>query len=321
MGFHCRSSINTLFLGISEDEALFARRGFAPAAPQKQQHLENIGRTFIAGYRLALCGAALDELRGNLDQVEPEYRGFAFEGAGMALALTDALWRQDRFAAFLHGPGAAHCYMLHVGYGWAAGRLPWMRWDLARTLRGLDPLLGSLMIDGYGFHEGYFHWRSAIAEANIPGRVRGYFARQFDQGLGRALWFFNGADPGRTVECLHSFPHHRHDDLWSGIGLAAAYAGAATEGELEWLRDAAGDSAGRLAQGAAFAATARHRAGNVVAHTAVATGVFCGRSVTEAAAITDAALEAVCAMPEPYERWRAEIRRRMRSATAQRQSA
>ena len=57
--------------------------------------------------------------------------------------------------SFLAGPGAAHTYMVHVGAGWALAQL---RRRVDRALARLDPLLGWLAVDGYGFHQGYFRW-------------------------------------------------------------------------------------------------------------------------------------------------------------------
>ena len=45
--------------------------------------------------------------------------------------------------------------MMHVGLGWALARL---RRSVTPYLAQLDPLLGWLAVDGYGFHEGYFDW-------------------------------------------------------------------------------------------------------------------------------------------------------------------
>ena len=231
----------------------------------------------------------------------------------MALALSDTLLGQHRFTTMLAGGGARHRYMMHVGFGWAVARLPWKRLNLAAVLRQHDPLLGSLIIDGYGFHEGYFHWRSTIGRAEVPRHLDARFARVFDQGLGRSLWFFTGADPARTAHWVGRFPQCRHSDLWSGVGLAATYAGTAAEGELACLRAAAGAHAAHLGQGAAFAATARNVAGNVVPYTDMAVRVLCDQSQSEVAVLTHAALASsgVQSAEDQYEAWRTEIRRRL----------
>jgi enediyne biosynthesis protein E3 len=304
--------LNRVLFGISPEEATFARRGFEQATPEKRTHLEQIGRTFISGYLTALDTRDVESLADRLNQTPAQFRGFVFEGAAMGLALTDHVWPLSRrFRQFLNGPAASHCYMLHVGYGWAVARLPWLRRNIERARRNQDPYLGWLILDGYGFHEGYFHWRSAVMEMRRPRTLSGYAARAFDQGLGRSLWFFNGADVGRVNACIGRFAVERRADLWSGIGLAATYAGGVREEELRPLFEIADEYRGHLAQGAAFAAKARQFAGIATPHTDAACRILCGMPSSEAASITDTAFAAVhpgSRSEEPYETWRSQIR-------------
>src|SRR4051794_38727849 len=202
--------------------------------------------------------------------------------------------------------------MIHVGAGWLLGRLG-LR--IGRFLTQLDPLLCWLAVDGYGFHEGYFHWRQAVEKQVIPRRLFGYARRAFDQGLGRSLWFVDGADVARIPATIAAFPPARHADLWSGVGLACAYAGGVERASLVALRVAAGPHRSQLAQGAAFAAKARRRSGSPAPHTEAACGVLCAMSADRAAGITDAALEALPvdgAVPS-YEVWRGRIRDQFRT--------
>jgi hypothetical protein len=200
--------------------------------------------------------------------------------------------------------------MIHVGAGWAAARL---RRSLPRYLERFDPVLRWLIADGFGFHEGYFHWQRFLIRRE-PTRLPGYFARAFDQGLGRSLWFVDGADALAVASHIVAFEPHRRADLWSGVGLAAAYAGGAAPGALERLRDLAVGFNAHVAQGAAFAAKARVRAGIPGPHTDAACRVLCGTSMSEAASWTDDAnrdLPATTTGPRPgYEVWRERIRER-----------
>lgn len=296
-------------LAISAQEATFARRGFRVTGART--HLEEIGRTFLRGYHTALGSADPSDLAASLGEVERPLRGFAYEGAAMALALRDALtpWRRGRLAEFLAGPGAAHVYMVHVGVGWAMARLPWR--SPTRPGPPLDPLLAWLAIDGYGFHQGYFHPTRFVGDRRRQRRATGYAARVFDQGLGRSVWFVEGADVTRVADTVAAFTPARQPDLWSGVGLAATYAGGTDAVQLAALRLAAGPHAPHLAQGAAFAAKARQRAGTMTAHTDAAVPVLTGVSAAAAAAVTDRALidlHGDCNMPA-YEAWRRRIRR------------
>ncbi|HYG81175.1 MAG TPA: DUF1702 family protein, partial [Pyrinomonadaceae bacterium] len=176
-------------LGISLEETTFARRGFRAGAPSARHRLEKIGRVFLQGYHAALNENESAALARRLNTIEPEFRGFAFEGAAMGLALLDHLtpWKKNRLQAFLAGPGTAHTYMVHVGAGWVLARIPWLRRNVDEPLANLDPLLRWLAIDGYGFHEGYFRWHKYIKGESHPRRLKGYARRAFDQGLGRSL--------------------------------------------------------------------------------------------------------------------------------------
>ena len=93
-----------------------------------------------------------------------------------------------------------------------------------------------------------------------------YFLRAVDQGIGRALWFIHGAQALDVAAAVASFAEHRRPDLWSGVGLAATFAGGCDTAGLATLRRAAGGYHGELAQGSVFAAKARDYAGFVPPH-------------------------------------------------------
>jgi hypothetical protein len=299
-------------LGIDPAETSFERRGFREGGPAVRARLEQVGAAFTAGYHAALEDARPGVFTPRLDDVTLEFRGFAYEGAAMALALLDWLtpWNRGRVGAFLAGAGDPHAYMVHVGAGWALARLP-ARAD--RFLARFDPLLRWLLVDGYGFHEAFFHFRDYLAGRPVPSRLQGYARRAFDQGFGRCLWFVEGAGVERIASTIESLPTDRHADLWSGVGLASAYAGGVAEEDLRALRDAAGSFLPELAQGAAFAAKARQRAGNLTPYQDLACGILCGLSAAAAARVTDDALENLPANgPDcAYETWRRRIQRRL----------
>ena len=168
-------------------------------------------------------------------------------------------------------------------------------------------------MDGFGFHEGYFHWQRSIRARVVPHRLSERGKRCFDQGLGRSLWFVDGADAERIHTSITSFPEHRRGDLWSGIGLACAYAGGVERESVEWLQRLSGKYSLELAQGATFAAKARERAQNPAPHTELACLELCGLTATEAARVTDEAFEEEQqrAGHVDYESWRQQIRNRL----------
>lgn len=308
MGFLARR-----LLGISLDEVSFLRRGFRGHDQPVRPHLELAGGAFVTGYNAALEDDRLEPLTARLDEVPAEQRGFAFEGAAMGVALLDFLqpWRRSRFLDFYHGPGQPHCYLLLVGVGWAMARLPV---SVGRTLARLDPLLRWLALDGYGFHEGFFHWPQAVDGRRVPRKISGYGARAFDQGVGRSLWFVEGAVPERIAATIGRFPEPRQGDLWSGVGLACGYAGGIERAAVERLTELAGPHLGDFGQGVAFAAAARQRAGNLAPATDLACGVVWGLGAEEVAEIALAAgVDLPTDGPEPpFELWRQNIQDRLK---------
>lgn len=298
-------------LRIDAAETRHVRRGFRGGDAQATANIEAVGAAFLQGYHGALDSDSVTAAIAGLEATDAPFRGFRYEGAAMALYLLDRLLpgRRDRFDTLIADRGADHIYMAYVGAGWAHARLPFgLRGALARR----DPLLRWLMLDGYGFHQGFFHWRTAVeSPQRVPLRVRGYARHAFDQGLGRSLWFVESHEPDRVAATIARFPSSRHADLWAGAGLAATYAGGAPTASLQRLSACAGTFRNWLAQGSAFAAAARRRAGNVVPHTGEACRVFCGSDVETVANLVDAArhdLPPGDASQPAYEIWRRRTR-------------
>jgi hypothetical protein len=289
-------------------EASFERRGFRTSSERSaRERLEEAGRTFVHGYNVALRTRDPGQLAQRLSELPWQTRGFGFEGAAMACCLLDRMipFGGDRWRRLVTGPGAPHVYMVHIGAGWALARL---RRRLPSSMPGLDPVLCWLVADGYGFHEGYFRPGRTISEQRVPRRVRGYARCAFDQGLGRSLWFVHGAAPDEIHAAVERFGPGRRPHLWSGIGLAATYAGAGSEPVLRRLLELGEPYRAELAQGAAWAARARSRAGNPTSHTEMACGLLAGLPVERAAGVVDEAFarsRGTAATPR-YESWRRE---------------
>lgn len=302
---------------ISREEVSASFRGDpGPSRPR----IEEAASRFIEGYDAALLDSRAERLAARLDEIPAEARGFGYEGAGTALALLDTLapWR-DRLAVFLRGPGAPHTYMALIGAGWVLARLPL---SAERLLSRLDPALGWLAVDGYGFYQGFFRWPESLLRQEVPAKLRGYARRAFDVGLGRGLWFVEGADPERVHAAISGFPAARQGDLWSGAGVACTYAGGGDRSCLERMRDLAGPHRPQLAQGAAFAALTRERAGNPAPQTELACRVFWGAGAAEMAAVVLRAGEDLpSGGAEPaFEVWRQRVQQqlgRVRSGAAE----
>ena len=301
-------------LSISLRETTFTQRGFREGDIRLRQQLEHIGRIFLMGYHAALNDDQPKVLARQLNAIEIEWRGFAFEGAAMGLALLDYLtpWKRNRLQVFLEGPGAAHSYMVHVGVGWVLARF---HLNVELSLQHLDPLLRWLTVDGYGFHEGYFHWQTYVERQIIPTGISDGALHVFDQGLGRSLWFVDCADVNQIPVSVAAFSPSRQADLWSGVGLACAYAGGVERAAIEALRTSAGSYLPQMAQGAVFAAKARQRASNPAMHTELACQILCGMSAEAAAEIADITLKELPTNGAltAYEVWRRRIQKQFAS--------
>lgn len=303
-------------------ETKLERRGFYEKSPAARELLESVGEYFIIGYTIAAEARSVSEAEDGLERLSSEFRGFAYEGAGMAFGVRDGLPFGGHWVAeFVAGPGVRHIYMIYVGVGWALARLPRFRWASA-TAALTDPVLRWLALDGYGFHQAYFHTeryvRGQYQDPDFPWPKEGpssYASRAIDQGIGRATWFVGGADPGRVADQLDAFPESRRADLYSGAGLAATYAGGLTRAELQTFRDRGRAHIPQIAQGSAFAATARLRAGLETAHTFLAVEVLCGATPIDVARICDESLPSAAERGDvpAFELWRQRIASRITS--------
>jgi len=284
------------------------RYGYQEDMDKTWLQFQPVAQTLVDGFYTTLDDSQFTRLVRQLDTVEVELRGIAYEGAGMGLMLLDSLfpWKR-RLQAFIAGPGAPYASLIAIGAGLVLPRVP-RRPD--RFLATLDPFLRWFVMDGYGFYEGFFHGPRAVERQVVPRRITGYARRAFDQGLGRSLWFATGANVERIREALIAFPPSRQPDLWSGIGLACAYAaGVVDRPTIQSLQAIAGPYEPQMAVGAAIAAQFRQQAGTSAPHTELACDVLWGRSGAEVARIAEAArIDLPDAGQEPaYERWRQQI--------------
>lgn len=271
-------------------ETKLSVRGFNEKSPESRDLLEKVGESFLTGYAYAAEAGRATEAEEPLEKLPTYWKGFAYEGAGMALGVRDGLpfGSKNHVTDFLSGAAAKHIYMVYVGVGWSLARVPRFRWKAA-TNGITDDLLRWLVLDGYGFHQAYFktdkYVHQQFQEPNFPWPAddhTGYADHAIDQGIGRATWFVCGTDPELVAKTFAKFAPERRPDLYAGAGLAATYAGGGDEAELLRFRELAGDCRPQLAQGSAFAASARVFAGLTVPHTVLASRVFCGMTPEEA---------------------------------------
>jgi hypothetical protein len=315
-------SMRSLLMTPSFRDVGFAGRGFPVVPTGSTRRLEAVPHSVVCGFEWGIDVRHQWELERRLELVEPEMRGFAYEGATMALTIRDAMagGRGHRARDLLRGPGVPHTFLTYIGVGFAMARLPRPLWTkVLPDLTGTPyyPTMSWLAVDGYGFDRAYFDTARWVTRQQRPrpypwaGRAD-YFLRAVDQGIGRALWFIHGGGAMDVAAAVGAFAAQRQPDLWSGVGLAATFAGGCDTEGLTALRHKAGEYQPHLAQGAVFAARARTFAGFVPEHTQAATAVFAGMSAQAASALADeVAVGGFGASAAPdYEVWRERVRAR-----------
>ncbi|MEW2548182.1 DUF1702 family protein [Streptomyces sp. NPDC047002] len=296
-------SLRKLLVTPATREITFETRGFEALNAGARAKLEHSALQFLVGFEFAVEHREQTEIVTRLGALEREYQGFAYEGAAMALALRDALSPVPgarlteiflKGPGYDDGPGSRHVFMAYLGVGFAIARLPRPLWHraLPDARRLADhPALSWLVVDGYGFHQAFFHHAKWVDSHYVP---RGYpwwpgdpayTQRVVDQGIGRGMWFVCGGDVERLLARIAGFDPARHSDLLCGAGLAATYAGAVDADQLEALRRGAGPYAAEIAQGAVFALRARQVAGLITDHNEIAAQIFCGMTAEESAQI------------------------------------
>lgn len=311
-----RHSIVRLLAAPRPDRTGYLHLGFAEGPDPARERLDRIPRSVVVGFEAACESADESELARRLDLLDPELLGFGYEGATMAWTILDAVSGTERTRRLLAGPGAPYLLLAYIGIGFAMRRLPRRLWR--RVLPALDagpfhPTLSWLAVDGYGFDLAYFRRPVYVDSRRRPepwpwlGHPE-YFGRAVDQGIGRALWFVEGADTGRVAAAVGAFAADRRPDLWAGVGLAATYAGPGLDVPYGDLLTRAGTSAGHVGLGAVFAARARVAAGVVPDHTVVALDALTGLAPAAAAELADGCAVGADEDGVPaFELWRAAI--------------
>lgn len=244
------------------------------------------------GFLAVLEDDRFEVLVPQLNEVDIDWRGFVYEGAGLGFGIFDHFFpRGRRIQAFVQGPGASYIIPVYIGAGLALSYLHSKQPE--RFLARLEnPTFRWMVLDGYGFHKGYFSQRHFLQEKMVPAHLSPYAHRVFDQGLGRSIWFANGENVDQVVAMIATFPETRRADLWSGVGSACSYAGTPMEPlAIEALRTKAGLYKSQLALGAALAANRRYGFGHITSHTELACQIFCGLTGEVAAHLVNNSLE------------------------------
>ena len=288
--------IKRLALGLSFEEASFARQQFPGLGSASQEHLETILRAFVDGFNLALVEPDAKALVRRLtDSIAPEYVGFAFEGTGLYFAIMDLMIPGSaRLEAYTHSAGQPHDYIAMVGAGFAIARLPFALRRLQPYQNRLDELTAFCLADGYGFHEGFFKWKTFLdGRMPAPASLNLQNRRLYDSGVARAMWWVYGANPAAIAAAISRFDEDRRPEMWAGLGVALSYAsaGPAVANPLEEFLELSGPYRYDLLSGLPFAAHMRWKGGNPAVWTERACAQLLGLSVVETSDLVLGALK------------------------------
>lgn len=296
------------FLAKDPLESDLGRRRFRSRGGPSRRVFTKAESSYVFGYN-----AVMSRETEKIEEIPHEQRPFGYEGAAAACTVLDllTLTRGRRLHELLAGPAQHHRHAAYLGAGrgYALVRLRPV-WGARRA----HPLLRWLAVDGFGFQLALTRTDRLVGERTMPDLLTRAHCAVFDQGLGRLLWYHDGASPDDAATRIGGFPAPRRADLWSGVGFAATYTGGAEADELWWLTEHAGADGFRayLAQGCAFAVAARLRSGELPAQVARAVPILAGTDPEEAAAWTDQALIALgheAHTHEDFQRWQSQIRR------------
>lgn len=236
----------------------FSDRGFYLESAASRRHLETYAQAFIDG---AVAQVAYGhDIHEVLLKQDVDSRGFAYEGAAFSAAMMDSLhiYAGRNVRVLNAGPGIAFRHLINVGVGWAMGKTHFP----AGFFSTPDPLLRWLAYDGAGFQRCFFRPESVndVLARLARGRSRD---RIVAQGVGRSLWFIDAGNIDRIRSRVNSAPDNIRGDVWSGVGLAAAYAGDAAPVNSTHLLEAAEKWTSNLGQGVIFGSAARDAHGHV----------------------------------------------------------
>lgn len=237
--------------------AIWKERTVYEQSDPTQHRLSEIGSRVLQGYHIA--SQHYPTYRRIVEQVSlirPEFQGFVYEGVGMALAekgfrlkvgLSPVETFATEFARQFHN-------WIYVGVGLMFSQAKINPRPLLLTL---SQERRWLVIDGYAYHQGVFHWKQLLNEQTQPEAINPEDAFVFDQGLGRSLWFVDAGKVSELQQTVERFRESRRRDLWSGLGYACAYTGGTSELTLRSLVIAANTYQPQLLAGAMFANKAR----------------------------------------------------------------
>ncbi len=208
--------------------------------PRMQRRFRGSGRNFFSRRFPLILHAFLtgnnraaapiydaDELSRSLDRdFDAFYRGFAYEGTGLAFGAR--AWLRPKpgrhFEYQMHRLAPKYLYQYYVGLGWFLHMRYGFRFGgYRRWLRTLDPRYAAIVFDGVGFKTFLFQYLQNKEVVRKFSRFDRHYQRVCFQGAGRALWFLHEFDLNKAIAEIQYLPSAYRQDVYSGLGLAVAY--------------------------------------------------------------------------------------------------
>ena len=243
------------FFGLGPKSLLPAKRILHKQDAMLGTDLFKSIEAFTEGYHMGLEACNVPSLIHALETKSSYGKVFAYEGAGMAMALRRALPFGSKvlWQTFL-GAASSQYGMIFAGVGMLFAKVPM---SFSRYMRKLEPLpherFRTTVIDGLGFAQGFFYPEKTLDAQIIPAGIKGCQSEAFDHGVGRSLWFSTRGDSDKIKLIIDRFAESRRSFLWRGIGFACCFAGGFEKEHINSLCAAAGRFQNDLAVGAAFA--------------------------------------------------------------------
>jgi hypothetical protein len=246
-------------------------------------NMEKIAAIFQDAQKYASTQDNIDQLIHHLESYDSEFKSIAFEGASMELALKSfslndgmALWNSYMKAA------GEHQTQIFLGLGWAVAMNKFVPVDY---LEKQDTIMQTRMWEGCGYMDGFLRKRQTVNNHLRMDYIAEKDFQNYDQGLGRRLWYLQEGYVAKVKEVINGFPADRHSALWRGIAMACSYVGGCSEDTYHSISEACGNYKIDLAIGAAMIAKSRLMADLPTPELEMACKIWCNKTPEKAMSI------------------------------------
>lgn len=211
---------------ISPKKMSAERLGFRVSDGADKASVDGVCRAFAMGFNTMISHPSAERWKAVCNGISPMYRPFAHEGAAMGHPVRAVgRFSPELFESDIVCTNTEFAYLHYVGLGFWSAMRNHSPLRMAAVVNKLDPLLGPLFWDGYGFKHGFFDFAATSSYTRKFEQLDGYARHVAYQGLGRSLWFRFMDDVDALIGAIRSFGLYAPDTA-AGLGLAAVFATA-----------------------------------------------------------------------------------------------